>query len=117
MVALNPPFTAKDMKGLYNKVVKGVYPKIPAVFSSDLSSMIASLLKVDPKKRPSSEQILHMPVFIAKYNESKRSSGIFGEENKDLIGTIKVPKNLSLLTERLPASQYEAKIEQPSPSP
>lgn len=57
------------MKGLYNKVVKGVYPKIPATFSSDLSSMIASLLKVDPKKRPSTEQILHMPVFIAKYNE------------------------------------------------
>ena len=55
MVALSPPFTAKDMKGLYNRVIKGVYPKIPQMFSSDLSSMIASLLKVDPKKRPSAE--------------------------------------------------------------
>lgn len=72
MVALNPPFTARDMKGLYNKVVKGVYPKIPTSYSSDLSSMISSLLKVDPKKRPSTEQILHMPVFIAKYNESQQ---------------------------------------------
>ena len=109
MVALNPPFQARDMKGLYNKVVKGVYPKIPATFSSDLSSMIASLLKVDPKKRPSTEQILHMPVFIAKYNEHQRTigGGIFGEESKELIGTIKVPKNLSLLTNVLPASQYE----------
>mmetsp|Transcript_37452 Transcript_37452/g.49261 ORF Transcript_37452/g.49261 Transcript_37452/m.49261 type:complete len:107 (-) Transcript_37452:1716-2036(-) len=106
MVALSPPFTARDMKGLYNKVVKGVYPAIPKTFSSDLSSMIANLLKVDPKKRPSAEQILHMPVFIAKYNE-RRSSGNFGEENKELIGTIRMPKNLSLLTERLPASQYE----------
>jgi len=34
-------------------------------------------------------------------------SGSFGEENPALLGTIKVPKNLSLLTERLPASQYE----------
>ena len=112
MVALNPPFQAKDMKGLYNRVVKGVYPKIPSTFSSDLSSMIASLLKVDPKKRPSTEQILHMPVFIAKYNEHQRTvgGGIFGEENKELIGTIKVPKNLSLLTERLPASQYEVPL-------
>ena len=109
MVALSPPFTAKDMKGLFNKVVKGVYPSIPKTFSSDLSSMIANLLKVDPKKRPSAEQILHMPVFIAKYNE-KRSNGNFGEENKELIGTIRVPKNLSLLTERLPASQYEQPI-------
>lgn len=29
MTALTPPFTAKDMKGLYNKVTKGIYPKIP----------------------------------------------------------------------------------------
>lgn len=50
-----------------------------------------------------------MPVFIAKYNE-RRSSGNFGEEAKELIGTIRVPKNLSLLTERLPASQYEQPI-------
>jgi len=46
-----------------------------------------------------------MPVFIAKYNEQR--SGNFGDESKELIGTIRVPKNLSLLTERLPASQYE----------
>lgn len=108
MVALSPPFTARDMKGLYNRVIKGVYPKIPSQYTSDLSSMIGSLLQVDPKKRPSTEQILNMPVFIAKYNESKRDGyGSFGSESLDLIGTIKVPKNLSLLAERLPASQYE----------
>jgi NIMA (never in mitosis gene a)-related kinase len=47
--------TAKDMKGLFTKVTKGVYPKIPAQYSSDLSGMISSLLQVDPKKRPSAE--------------------------------------------------------------
>ena len=45
-----------------------------------------------------------MPVFIAKYNESL---GTFGQEAPELIGTIKVPRNLSLLSDRLPASQYE----------
>jgi NIMA (never in mitosis gene a)-related kinase len=44
LVALSPPFTASDMKGLYAKVMKGVYPKIPASFSSDLSAMIRNLL-------------------------------------------------------------------------
>ena len=44
LVALNPPFTAKDMKGLYSRVLKGVYPKIPNHYSSDLSAVIASLL-------------------------------------------------------------------------
>jgi len=81
MVALTPPFTAKDMKGLFNKVIKGVYPPIPKTYTNDLASMIASLLKVDPKKRPSAEQILHMPVFIAKYNERERRTGTFGEES------------------------------------
>jgi len=75
MVALSPPFTARDMKGLYNKVVKGVYPKIPPQFSSDMNAMIAALLQVDPKKRPGTEQILQMPVFIAKYNENRTDDG------------------------------------------
>jgi NIMA (never in mitosis gene a)-related kinase len=55
MTALSPPFTAKDMKGLFNKVTKGVYPKIPTQYSSDLSGMISNLLQVDPKRRPSAE--------------------------------------------------------------
>ena len=55
MAALSPPFTAKDRKGLYQRVVKGIYPKIPSKYTSDLSSMIGSLLQVDPKKRLSTE--------------------------------------------------------------
>lgn len=54
--------------------------------------MISNLLQVDPKKRPSAEQILHMPVFIAKYNEHKDE--LEGMHN-DLLGTIKVPHNLA----------------------
>lgn len=55
MVALSPPFTAKDMKGLYTAVCKGNYPRIPGRFSTDLAAMIDCMLKVDPKKRPSTE--------------------------------------------------------------
>lgn len=90
------------MKGLYQKVIKGVYPKIPAMYSSDLSGMIANLLMVDPKKRPSAEQILHMPVFIAKYNEHKNEFQNSDDMADPLLGTIKVPKNLNLLSDRLP---------------
>lgn len=118
MVALSPPFTAKDMKGLFNKVIKGVYPKIPAQFSSDLSGMIASTLQVDPKKRPSAEQILHMPVFIAKYNEHKSELTDPMADIK-LLGTIKLPQNLALLNERLPEAQYDSDLakllEEPAP--
>jgi hypothetical protein len=44
LTTLNPPFTAKDMQGLYTRVLKGVYPKIPSHYSSDLSAMIKALL-------------------------------------------------------------------------
>jgi len=33
MCALSPPFQADDMQGLYKKVIKGIYPKIPTHFS------------------------------------------------------------------------------------
>jgi len=55
LVALNPPFTAKDMKGLYHRVLKGVYPKIPSHYSSDLNAVLANMLQIDPKKRPTCE--------------------------------------------------------------
>jgi NIMA (never in mitosis gene a)-related kinase len=30
MVTLKPPFRANDMNGLYKRVLKGIYPKIPS---------------------------------------------------------------------------------------
>ena len=53
LTALSPPFTASDIKGLYQKVLKGVYPRIPPSFSADLTSIIKSLLQVEPKNRAS----------------------------------------------------------------
>jgi len=37
LIALNPPFQAKDMHGLYKKVIRGVYPRLPLSYSSQLS--------------------------------------------------------------------------------
>lgn len=61
MITLRPPFTATSMQELASKVKKGSYPKIPSVFSRDLGTVVATLLKVSPLMRPSCEQILHMP--------------------------------------------------------
>jgi NIMA (never in mitosis gene a)-related kinase len=43
-VTLRPPFRAESMEGLYKMVLKGVYPRIPDKYSSDLSRLIKSLL-------------------------------------------------------------------------
>lgn len=52
MAALRPPFTAHDLQGLYKKVCTGIFERIPMVYSNDLASVISSLLKVDPSRRP-----------------------------------------------------------------
>jgi len=43
-ITLKPPFRAEDMQGLYKKVLKGIYPKIPTQYSQDLQMILKSLL-------------------------------------------------------------------------
>lgn len=52
MAALHPPFQAEDMQGLYKKVVKGLYPKIPSHFSQDLANILKYMLQVSANLRP-----------------------------------------------------------------
>jgi NIMA (never in mitosis gene a)-related kinase len=109
LVALNPPFTARDMKGLFSRVIKGVYPKIPHHYSQGLSDMIASLLQVDPKKRPTCEEILAMPIFTDKFNEMKKQHQDAPEpQADDMLGTIRLPVNLNLIQRNLPSSNYDS---------
>ena len=58
MITLKPPFRAEDMDGLYKKVVKGSYQKIGDSYSKPLSSLVKSMLQVNPNHRPSAAQIL-----------------------------------------------------------
>lgn len=110
-VTLKPPFRAEDMAGLYKKVIRGVYPKIPNHFSNDLNNTIKSLLIVAPQLRPSSDQILDLPqvikmgtkLFGQDFAQEKKQ---FGESQQELLSTIRVPKNLLYLTDRLPQPHY-----------
>ncbi|CAI2386437.1 unnamed protein product [Moneuplotes crassus] len=104
-ICLKPPFRADDMEGLYKKVLRGAYPKIPKYFSGDLSLIIKAMLKVSPSKRPSCNQILNTSII------SSRLDTLFPNEVNDnedvLLQTIYIPKKLSFLTERLPKPTYE----------
>lgn len=74
MCALNPPFRAKSMKGLYNSVLSGMYPKLPSYYSDGLSQIIKILLSVNPVKRPSCDQILQHEL-VLRYLHSVQGSG------------------------------------------
>ena len=62
LCALVPPFRADDMQGLYKKVIKGKYPRIPDHFSQEMATVIKFMLQVSPTHRPSCDQILALPI-------------------------------------------------------
>ncbi len=105
VITLKPPFRAEDMQGLYKKVLRGIYPKIPNNFSAELSGVVKALLQVSPNVRPTCDKILSMKLV------KKRMAQFFKEEEFDdtksiLLSTIRVPKNLLYLTDRLPKPNY-----------
>lgn len=53
VMALVPPFRAKDMNGLYKKVTQGQFDEPPKNYSPELVKLITSMIKVNPKDRPS----------------------------------------------------------------
>jgi NIMA (never in mitosis gene a)-related kinase len=109
-VTLKPPFRAEDMAGLYKKVVKGVYPKIPTHFTKELEAVIRSLLVIHPQQRPSCNQILDQPS-VKKMGEKLFGDDYYQHSHSDaqseMLKTIRIPKNLLYLTDRLPKPSYE----------
>jgi NIMA (never in mitosis gene a)-related kinase len=59
MLALRPPFIAKNMDDLYKRVLKGQYEPVPDYYSKEMNMLVNSCLQVNPKQRPSTEEILH----------------------------------------------------------
>lgn len=107
------------MDGLFKRVLKGVYPKIPTNYTDDLAKMIKKLITVNPNQRPTCDQILQIDI-VQKWmkklgisnNEYQSQVSIHEEDdglggNLTLLNTIKLPKNLKLLSDRLPKSKYE----------
>ena len=109
MAMLHPPFRAQNMEGLYNKVIKGQYGKLSEKFSSDLGEVIKMLLKVNPSDRPNCSQILKCPIVKKRLEYFQAQSGFDFDVDMDegmLLKTIRIPKNILFLTDRLPGANY-----------
>lgn len=104
--ALKPPFRSKDMEGLYRRVLRGEYQRIPEHFSNELSDVIGAMLQVNPRYRPSAEQLLQLPVVQRQAAEVGISIAVASSESSTLLQTIKVPRKLADLSAYLPDHQY-----------
>ena len=107
MITLRPPFRAKDVEGLFNKVCKGQYSRIPDRFSEDLFKIVQYLLQVNSIQRPSCEQILQHPIILKRIEYFKSFGGEDENEDKCLLKTIHMPKNLLFLSDKLPKPNYD----------
>lgn len=104
--ALKPPFQAEDMKSLYRKVVKGAFPPLPNCYSDDFKEVLSYFIIVDPKKRPTAGQILKLQIVNKRVNIKEENSDSL---NSSLLGTIRLPSNISSISEHLPRSKYAIK--------
>ena len=107
MITLKPPFRAQNMEGLFNKVCKGQFSRIPEKFSDDLYKIVQFLLQVNPNLRPSCEQILNHPIVQKRIEYFKSFGGDEDTEDKYLLKTIHMPKNLLFLSDKLPKPNYD----------
>ena len=106
MITLRPPFRAQNMEGLYKKVIQGRFNRIPNKFTNDLFKIVQLLLQVSPEKRPSCEEILKNQIILKRIEYFKNYSGDDNSEDQALLKTILVPKNLLVLSEKLPKPNY-----------
>ena len=113
MIALKPPFRAQSMEGLYQKVIKGQFNKIPDKYSNDLFSIVKLLIQVNPEKRPNCEDILKNNIIQKRIEYFKSfSNNANNDVNNNsgdnfLLKTIHIPKNLLFLSDKLPKPNYE----------
>jgi NIMA (never in mitosis gene a)-related kinase len=100
------------MKGLYEKVIKGKYPKISEKYSSDISELLKLLFKLKPKDRPSCGDILKNPIVVKRMEFLKSGADndidLVNMDEAALLRTIRIPKNIIFLSNKLPKANYES---------
>lgn len=106
MCTLKPPFRAENMEGLYKKVIKGAYDKLPARYSADLAEVIKMMLHLQPSHRSDCNKLLSLPTLRDRLDERFKVEPE-GEEISEFLNTIKIPENLIYLSQNLPKANYD----------
>eukprot|EP00826_Nyctotherus_ovalis_P051485 TRINITY_DN6436_c0_g1_i4.p1 TRINITY_DN6436_c0_g1~~TRINITY_DN6436_c0_g1_i4.p1 ORF type:complete len:551 (+),score=141.94 TRINITY_DN6436_c0_g1_i4:2-1654(+) len=79
MCCLKPPFDGKSLGDLAMAIVRGKYEPLPACYSVELKELVRELLAVDPKARPTINQILRKE-FIHRHIKTFLDQTIYNRE-------------------------------------
>lgn len=84
---------------------KGIYDPLPSIYSKEYSKIISLLLSVNPNYRPDCENLLNNSLIQKRMDFTKNID--FGV-NPQLLNTIKLPRNMNEINQKLPkAKKYE----------
>jgi len=111
LCALMPPFRAQDMNGLYKKIQKGAFERIPSNYSNDLAKIISVCLASQPSMRPTCENLLSNPAIASRMQQSEVANVKKPSLTNQLLQTIRVPRDFKNLPKILPKSNYKKKKE------
>ena len=109
---LKPPFRGTSLKNLCFNIQRGVYEPIMNYYSQELRIIIDLMLKTDPNMRPTTGQILKSKIILDKKRELKIGeesdfiNNIYNYQQKKLIDTIKIPRNMKEINGNLPTNKY-----------
>jgi NIMA (never in mitosis gene a)-related kinase len=99
MTALKPPFRAQSMEALYKSIMRGVYEPIPNIYSKELRDIIATILQIDPSKRPHCDGLLNNSLIKKKMDsQNVNLTSCQGQ----LLKTIRWPLNTGEINILLP---------------
>ena len=82
LCSLSPPFNAKTHWSLIEKIKSGQYQPIPRQYSAELRNVIDMCLKIDPRQRPDTAELLEMD--ISKLFRKERELVLMRRELKAL---------------------------------
>jgi serine/threonine protein kinase len=107
MCVLRPPFMARNFKELRRSVLIGAYPPLPPFYSEELNLLVKALLQMDPKDRPTAEELLKNPYLNKKCRRvlEAKLERTTEEPRRSLMRTIKM-KDLASLKHVLPGPNY-----------
>lgn len=108
LAAQRVPFEGNSIQELYRKIDRGIFGRIPSRYSKELYNIIKLCLTKDEKRRPTVAQLLRHR--IIKEQMEKRNVILSKEEGgiNKLMNTIKLPKNMDQLIDRLPRKKYQS---------
>jgi serine/threonine protein kinase len=97
LAALRPPFRGTNLTDLGNRICQGAYPALPVAYSRSLATVIAAMLTVDPRRRPTAAAVLALPemasaradpAVVALLTAAVRGSGGGGRSPQGLVTTV-----------------------------